>query len=225
MGPRVLTRTLAFTDNVSGIPGYSLRGAAAILAAGEIYPAAGSSSSASGIGFSGEWESSVGAKTVGEDGLTSYPTTIRSYRVGARYRVVGETSFASFGVDYGEHQFDLEVPNVIAPNVKYTFLRPMARGSILVASGWSLGLTVGYLHVLSIGGMGDEGMFPRMSAMGAEVRTSLGYRIDPEFSLELVADLRHYAHKMNVQPGDALVVGGAVDEHFGAALLATYRVR
>jgi hypothetical protein len=86
-------------------------------------------------------------------------------------------------------------------------------------------VTAAYLHVLSVGDLGDSDRFPRMTAKGAEVNVMVGMELDRDFELRLVADLRHYAHSMNVKQGDPLIVGGAVDEHFGASLLINYRLR
>jgi hypothetical protein len=70
--------------------------------------------------------------------------------------------------------------------------------------------------------MGQNDRFPRDSAVGAEVAAGIGYTVDRSFDVRLGADLRHYAHSMHVQPGDPLIVGGALDEHFGVTLLVSY---
>ena len=224
VGPRFMTRTLVFTDNLSGLPGYTMSGAAALLARVEYYPVARKNSAASRIGFAGEWERSVAAQTVADGGRDLAGTSIGSYRIGARYRMTRGSTYGTLGVDYGRHGFILNVDNVVSPNVEYAFLRPVIMASTAIAGRWSFALSVAYVHVLSVGGLGDDDMFPRLSANGADMRASLGFRINPSFGLEFAADLRHYAHRMNVRPGDAYVVGGAMDEHFGGAILGTYKM-
>ena len=226
VGPRVISRAFVYTDNISGMPGYSLPGTIGIGGEAEFYPAAGSRGGASHFGFNGEFDSSIGAKTQGRDPQKSYTTKAISYRLGPRYRDRSGNFTWTLGVDYGDHTFDAEISGTLPPNVHYTFVRPNFTARMAVAGGVSLGLAVAYLHMLSVGGLGDADRFPRITSVGAEVGAMLGYALDNDFDVRLTADLRHYAHNMHVKPGDAnFVVGGAVDEHFGGALLITYRIR
>jgi hypothetical protein len=50
--------------------------------------------------------------------------------------------------------------------------------------------------------------------------------LDDELDVGLGADLRYYAHAMNAQVGDnpQRLVGGALDVHFGAHMMLTYRL-
>jgi hypothetical protein len=224
IGPRVLSRAFIYTDNVAGLPGYTLPAALGAFAEAEVYPGARTKSAARNFGLAGMWEASMGAKTVGRDGSGTNLTRGKSYRAGVRFRLKSGNSAVTFGGDYGEHSFDLTVDGPIPPNVVYNLFRPSVSGRMALGP-LSLGLTAAYLHVLSVGGLGDKDRFPRIRAKGAEVGALVGYALDRDFELRLVADLRHYAHHMHVKPGDPLIVGGAVDEHFGAALLINYRLR
>ena len=51
--------------------------------------------------------------------------------------------------------------------------------------------------------------------------------LDNDLDVGIGADLRYYAHAMNAQTGDdpARLVGGAIDVHFGAHMMLTYRLR
>jgi hypothetical protein len=224
VGPRVMSRAFIYTDNVAGLPGYTLPAALGAFAEAEIYPGARSTSAVRNFGLAGVYEASLGAKTVGRDGSGNNLTRGKSYRAGIRYRLKSGDSSLTMGGDYGEHSFDLQVDDVIAPNVVYELFRPSVAGRMSLGV-LSLGVTLAYLHVLSVGDLGDSDRFPRMTAKGAEVGLMVGYELDRDFELRLTADLRHYAHSMNVKQGDALIVGGAVDEHFGASLLINYRLR
>jgi hypothetical protein len=224
IGPRVMSRAFIYTDNVAGLPGYTLPAALGAFAEAEVYPGARTSSAARNFGLAGMWEASMGAKTIGRDGSGTNLTRGKSYRAGIRFRLKSGNSALTLGGDYGEHSFDLTVDNAIPPNVVYNLFRPsvaarMALGPI------SLGVTAAYLHVLSVGGLGDKDRFPRIRAKGAEVGVLAGYALDRDFELRLLADLRHYAHDMHVKPGDPFIVGGAVDEHFGATMVINYRLR
>jgi hypothetical protein len=225
LGPRVVSRTFTYTDNLSNLPGYTLAGAPALVAEAELFPTATSTSLARHFGFAGHFESSFGVKTEGRDGAASHSTTVRAYWGGARYRMPVNNFLINVGVDYGVHAFVMDVDDVVAPNVRYTFLRPSLGGRAEAGGGISLSLTAAYLHILSVGGMDDPARFPRITATGVDFVGSIAYAVDKEFELRLLADLRHYAHTMHVRPGDPMIAGGALDEHFGAALLLTYRHR
>jgi hypothetical protein len=222
VGPRVISRAFSYTDNLSGLPGYTLGGALAVAAEGEFFPTANSKRGVD-IGIGGEFESSVGAKTTGPGGAPA-DTRVRHYRVGGRLRIPAHSFLFTLGGDYGEHQFEVDV-NAMVPNVRYAFLRPSLGMRIDTGGKLSLGLTAAYLHILSVGGLNDQSRFPRITAVGAEVDASLGYAIDESLEVRLVADLRHYAQSMHVNPGDPYIAGGALDEHFGGSFLLTYRLR
>jgi hypothetical protein len=223
VGPRVFSRTFTYTDNLSGLPGYTLGSALAVAAEAELFPRGGSGSGPVDFGFAGEFESSVGAKTAGPDG-TPRDTRMRSYRLGGRIRAPARNFLFTLGGDYGTHQFVIDVDTMV-PNVRYTFLRPSLAMRVDTGGKLSLSVTAAYLHILSVGGLGDQSQFPRMTAVGAEVEAWLGYAIDETLEVRLGADLRHYAQAMHVSPGDPFIAGGALDEHFGGSLLLTYRLR
>jgi hypothetical protein len=225
-GPRILARTFTYTDNLSGLPGYTLQGALAVAGDGELYPTAGSAgSNGRNFGFAGHFETSLNAKTTGRDGA-QLSTKFLAWYAGGRYRIPVGNFVATLGVDYGEHRFQIGDDDTLVPNVRYTFVRPSLRGRFDTSAGFSLLLTAAYLNILSVGSMNNPDKFPRVTAVGAEVEAAIAYALDRQFELQLVGDLRHYAHNMHVRPGDTTpIVGGALDEHFGAALLLSYRLR
>jgi hypothetical protein len=226
-GPRILARTFTYTDNLAGLPGYTLQGALAVAGEGELYPlAGGSDSSGRNFGIAGHFETSLNAKTVAGDG-TVITTKFFSYFGGGRYRIPVGNFTGTLGLDYGEHRFEIGVEDQSqVPNVRYTFVRPSLRGRFDTSAGFSLLLTAAYLNILNVGGMNDPAKFPRITAQGAEIEAAIAYALNKDFEVQLMADLRHYAHNMHVQPGDTTpIVGGALDEHFGAALFLTYKLR
>jgi hypothetical protein len=221
LGPTVISRTFTYTDNLSGLPGYNLGGALAVSADAELYPAA---STGTDIGLAARFESSVGAKT--NSGGLPRDTRMRTYRIGGRLRMPIRSVLVTAGGDYGEHRFEVDVDSaMMAPNVRYSFVRPSVGMRIDALERLSLGVDAAYLHILSVGGMNDKTRFPRITAVGAEFDAYLGYTIDQSLEVRLLADLRHYAQTMHVTPGDPLIAGGALDEHFGGSLLLTYRLR
>ena len=131
------------------------------------------------------------------------------------------------GADYAQHYFNLTVDNALPPNVNYSAVRPSLTGRVAMGPKLTLSITAAYLHILSVGQLGTEDRFPRITSLGAEAGAMLSYQLDNELELGVGADLRHYAHAMNVQQGERQerLVGGALDEHFGATMLLTYRLR
>jgi hypothetical protein len=227
LGPRVVSRAFVFTDNFAGLPGYNLPGAPALAGEVEFFPAAHMSGTlARNVGFAAFYETSIGAKTTTADG-SSGATLSRAYRLGARYRVPIASSAVLLGADYAQHYFNLTVDNALPPNVNYSAVRPSITGRVAMGPKLTLGITAAYLHILSVGQLGAGDRFPNITSLGAEASAMLSYQLDNELELGVGADLRHYAHAMNVQAGDRQdrLVGGALDEHFGATMLLTYRLR
>jgi hypothetical protein len=223
VGPRVLARTFKYSQNMAGLPGYSLVGAAAIGGELTIYPVTDSTSPMRSLGINGAGLTTVGAKI--RTGGIARDTSVRSFRLGPRYRVQREALVFTGGADFGQDSAEIDAPDETPPNVRYTFLRPSIDGRWEVNPRLSLGLTLAYLHVLSLGPMGSADRFPHDTVLGAEVGAAVGYAVDDNLEVRLCVDLRHFAHAMNFQAGDPYVVGGALDEHVGLALLVAYRSR
>jgi len=226
LGPHVVSRAFVFTDNLAGLPGYNLPGAPALAAEVEFFPAAHTNTVARNLGFAAFYETSIGAKTTTNDG-SSGATLSRAYRVGARYRIPVASSAVLLGADYAQHYFNLQVDSALPPNVNYSAVRPSLTGRVAMGSKLTLSLTAAYLHILTVGQLASQDQWPNMTSLGAEASAMLSYQLDNDLELGVGADLRHYAHAMNVQQGEPMnrLVGGALDEHFGATMLLTYRLR
>jgi hypothetical protein len=226
LGPRLVSRAFVFTDNFATLPGYNLPGAPALAGEVEWFPAPRSSGILKNVGLAGFYETSIGAKTQSSDGSTG-TTLARSYRVGGRYRVPVGNAAVLLGADYGQHYFNLQVNNELPPNVNYTTVRPSLGGRVPMGSKLVLGLTAAYLHILGVGDLAQADRFPNLTSVGAEAAATVSYHLDTELDLTAGADMRYYAHSMNTQPGAAAnrIVGGAIDAHFGASVMLTYRLR
>jgi hypothetical protein len=227
VGPRLISRAFLFTDNSAGLSDYSLPGAAALAGEAELYPFLRTSGPLRNLGAAGYYETSIGAKTQRGDGST-VATTARGYRVGGRYRIPIESSAIILGTDYSQHYFNLrpDGANPVPPNVTYTAVRPSIGGRVPMGSKMALSLSAAYLHILGVGELAASDRFPRVRSAGAEADAVLTYMLDDELDVGLGADLRYYAHAMNAQVGDnpQRLVGGALDVHFGAHMMLTYRL-
>jgi hypothetical protein len=224
-GPRAVGRSLTFTDNVSGAPGYNLPLATALAAEVVVFPGAHLPGWLGQLGLAGTWESSIAARTQGRDGQQSHATRHRLWTLGARGRLPLERATLLGGLDLGQQRFDIDLPEpvTLSPAVSYRFLRPSLSGRIAL-DDFAVTLSAGYLHVLSLGGLGDARAFPRAQVRGFEAGARLAYAVARELEVDAGAELKRFAFSMNVRPGDPLIAGGAVDDYVTASLRLTYRL-
>jgi hypothetical protein len=227
LGPRVVSRTLAFTDNAAGMPGYRLAAAPALGGEVVLYPAARTSSWVRHLGLAGSGEASLGATTRGRESGSAQSTQYRAQQAGLRFRVPLSPVALRLGLDYGQQRFDVDLsgerPN-LSPAVRYRYLRP-SLAVRLEANAVAFTLTGGYLHVLSATGLADPVRFPRASVVGVDAGAKVAYRFRADLEVEGTLDFRRYAYSMNALPGDPVKVGGAADDFLGAGLMLTYRMR
>ncbi len=225
IGPRAIFRTLTFSDNYSGVPGYRLPGAPGVAGEVSFFPAARMGTWASNIGVVGAFESTLGATTQNQGGAAPSPTRHLGYRVGLRSRVPVAFAALLLGADYGEQHFILQLPEgAMSPESHYGFVRPTVSGRVTLGR-LSFELSGGYLHILDAAGLTAAGKFPRATIRGGDAATSVAYAFDRGLQVQVGADYRRYAYTMNAQQGDALLVGGALDEYLGLSALLTYRFR
>jgi hypothetical protein len=224
VGPRAISRTLTFSDNVSALPAYRLPGAPGLAGEVSFYPGARSASWLSNVGFTGAFETSVGATTQSRPGAAETPTRHLAYRVGMRARVPSTIATLLLGADYGEQDFALQVPDRLSVESHYTFIRPNLAARLAFGRG-SFVLSAGYLQLLETAGLTASGLFPKATVSGTDVGLTMGYALDRSLQVQLGADYRRYAYTMNTQETDALRVGGAIDAYAGLTALITYRFR
>ena len=139
------------------------------------------------------------------------------------------TSAVLLGTDYTQHYFNLDVDNALPPNVNYSAIRPSLAGR--VPDGPQAGPGPARRPTCTScrwARWPRRRRFPqphhaRRRGCGARV----SYHLDNELDVTAGVDMRYYAHTMNAQPGDPAnrLVGGAIDAHFGASMMLTYRLR
>jgi hypothetical protein len=225
IGPRAIFRALTFSDNYSAVPGYRLPGAPGVAGEVAFYPGARMSSWTSNVGLVGAFEASLGATTQNMPGAAPSPTRHLAYRVGVRGRVPIAVATLMLGADYGEQHFTLQVPSgVMSPESHYGFFRPNLAGRVAFGR-FSFVLSGGYLHIVDAAGLTADSRFPNATIRGGDVGATIGYAFDRGLQVQLGADYRRYAYTMNARQGDALLVGGALDEYVGLTGLVTYRFR
>jgi len=223
VGAGTIGRTLTFADNLSAAPGYSLPAASTLGGDLVVFPGARIGGGLGALGLAGAWETSIAAQTAGRDEQQSHPTRHLSYSFGARGRLPLGRATLLGGLDLGQQRFEVDLPGAtLSPSVRYRFLRPSLGGRVGL-DDFALSLSAAYLKVLAGSGLGGT-VFPRAQVRGFEFGARLAYAIAPELAVDLRLDFRRFAHDMNARPGDAMLVGGAVDDYLAAALRLSYRV-
>ena len=233
VGARAFSRTLAYNQLASpGVRHYQLAlGPAAVLDLA-FYPLAlALDGPAAGIGLVAAIEQAVGTSSqLAADGTfpngATFPTSMREFAGGIRYRIPLDAWQLGAAVTGGEHAFwftsgagadraALDIPNAI-----YRFVRGGVDVRVAVTADFSLAAGAGYRHVLNQGGAIRNG-FPHLTVAGVDANVGASYAITRNIEARVQADVRRYFYDMHSVAGDARLAGGAVDQYLSiAALLA-----
>ena len=176
------------------------------------------------LGLAGAWESSIAAQTAGRDGQQSHPTRHLAYSFGARGRLPLGRATLLGGLDLGQQRFEVDLPG------RHAVARPCATASSgrRWAAAWPWTTSRCRCRPPTCRCCPARAwaatVFPRAQVRGFELGARLAYAIADELAVDLRLDFRRFAHDMNARPGDAMLVGGAVDDYLAAALRLTYRV-
>jgi hypothetical protein len=167
-----------------------------------------------------EFDSAVNGNT-----QAPFPTTSMSFTLGARYRhaLAGITGHAA--IDYGGHNFTIKgatVEKPPIPDVRFRFVRAGLGARALVVPRVTAALQGGYRYVLSSGEIASDAYFPRLDVAAMDARAALSVAVYGTWQVELAATLERYFFRMNPEPGDAMVAGGAADQYLGGQLLLKY---
>src|SRR5690606_2474291 len=99
------------------------------------------------------------------------------------------------------------------PNLNYSMAHAQLGLGYAATKDFSLGLKLGYLHVLDAGEIASAQYFPRLSVMGATASLFVAYHIASGFGVRLQGDVERFGYTMNPEVGDEKVAGGAVDQY------------
>ncbi|HXI57146.1 MAG TPA: hypothetical protein VNO55_13855 [Polyangia bacterium] len=228
IGGRIFSRSMSFSDNVSRVPNYRLNQASAAIAEAAIYPlrvwGGGRFGAWRSLGLGGNVTYAPGVSTVADDGISRAPTAVHGYGIDLRYRVwLGSVLLvprAGWSVDTFSTDFAAPVPDV-----SYHAVRIGGAVQTPITRHATLGASMDYLDVLSVGRLGDGDRFPRATASGIDVALRAGYEVTDGLELWGTVGVRRYGFDMKAQPGDRLIVGGAIDEYASVAMGLTYRPR
>src|SRR5450432_550738 len=220
-GPRVMSRSLTYKDDIYGRNSkYSLGAAPELVIGGEIYPAAYYMGGwATNIGLTGDLAYMLPVVTSkAADG--TYKTYQLNWAIGAKVRL----PYGLYGtVGYGDQNYQLIKPAggtlIDVPKVDYRYVRIGAGVRTHLTNEWTLMVNLAYLQCLSFGQIHTSAYFPHTKGAAVEVGAGIGYRLTRLFELQAGAEIRRYGLSFNVPLAEyqannnVRVAGGATDQY------------
>jgi hypothetical protein len=226
VGGRVFSRTMSFVDNYSGVPGYQLARATAVTVDLVVQPFAFSSrtlgSWVSGLGLTGGFSYAIDVATQRAGSEARSPGEVYSYDVGLRQRI----TFGRFDLlPHAGYLVDTFVANAgeQSPDVRYRVVRAGLGGELALSARTTVRASVDYLHVLGAGPLAEAGKFPRATARGIDLGAGATFAFNDTLEAQLQVGLRRYGFDMKAEPGDTLLVGGAVDQYLSMTVGLAFR--
>jgi hypothetical protein len=223
VGPRFMSRSLAWSPATPMLRGYSLGFAPSVGALFAWYPAAH---------FMGGWASNVGLAASIEytPGLVSeasggarYPTSESDYWAGARGRLIFGSVQASLTLGGGQQTFIFHSSGTAnradlasLPDVKYTYARVGVDVRIALPANLALMLGAGYRYVL---GAGDQNYliqttmyFPNSKFLAFDATAAVGYKFLSMLEARAGFDLRRYQMTAGT---NTYMVNSGTDQYLG----------
>lgn len=225
LGLRAGTRNFRYADDRFGaLRAYKMGLTPAAFVAARWYPAAHFEKGAvAHVGISAAYEQAflIKSQVNGE----SYDTTAREWMLGVRGRLPLDDLELGAELDLGEHSFNVDDdPNLpFVPDVAYRFIR-LGVDARYRSGSISVGGNFAYRHVTDSGAIATDAWFPRLDVAGLDTGLYAGYSIGSDFELLAGVLYRRYWFKMNPEPGDRFVAGGALDSYISGFLGVGYRL-
>jgi hypothetical protein len=217
-----LTRKLDYEDPLTlSLGPYSLPVAPQAGLAVRYFPGAHLTAGwASNFGLDANARFAFATKSEATDG-TVYKARVDSYGAGLRLRIPLKAHEVSLLGGYGIERFafdESKAKPAPTPNVDYRFVRMGGEGEFAVSDKFSLGARAAFLWLLSVGEIGTDTWFPRISGNAFESTAFAAFALSPKLDLMLSAGLTHYFFDFGAKAGDPLVAGGATDDYITVSL-------
>jgi hypothetical protein len=222
-----VSRHLSYHQDVFGrFAPYNLTVAPSVLFRGEVYLFAATPLKAlQDLGIVGGAELVFGATSQGPDGR-SRDTSFTSTEAGLRYRFPYASGEVGVSARWMLQRFVIGPGSAsdaaIVPAISYQSVRPGVDLQHRVSARVRLLAGFGWLFVLDAGEL-TERYFPRATIHAADATVGAAVAVTGPLELRVVLGARRYFHDMRVEPGDAYLAGGAVDQVFTGSLTAAWR--
>lgn len=157
--------------------------------------------------------------TVDRDG-NEFKSTYNTFHAGVRARFPLGSHFLSAFTGYGMNRFNVtsekEGVGVPTPGVDYRMIRSGAGAEFALSDTLMLGLDAAWLHILSVGDIGE--WFPRATAGGIEAAVFATYSLMPGVSARASASYQRNFFDFNPRPSDEYAAGGALDQYLAVTV-------
>jgi hypothetical protein len=213
-------RSFTFNDPVTGnLRPYHVGGTPGIFVSTELYPLARTNLTiARDLGVVVRFSRAFAFDSSTSDGGKS-TTTWQELEAGLRYRIRTGKSLSApllgVGVSYVNSSFEFDQSGNVAaaelPGARYGMLRGAFDARVPIGPV-ALLAEASYLQVLSVDPVSTR--FPRESVHGVGGRLGAAVPLLPWLEARLEARYDRLFYKLNPEPGDAYVAGGALDQHF-----------
>jgi hypothetical protein len=241
LGLRAFQRHLSYSSDAEAVKmrPYDIDpGAAAIMAAAEIFPGAPfTTGPGADIGITASLQTAVGLKSKYKNPLNpnepnSYTTKSYGFEFGMKYRFRFGTSEVAIAAAYGQQVFSLNLPDqnqtaagLAVPAAEYSYVRPGLSARFGISDGFAISTGLGYLLVLGAGEMTSSDFFPHASVGGADIDIGVAIELTKHLEVRPSFNYRAFFYSMNYAAGagDRFNVGGALDQYLGLNLLLAYR--
>lgn len=222
-------RSLSFSDDLfDNVRDYSLQLAPALGAHLRWYPGAHFSEKwPAHLGIEGSVQGVLGVTSEDPDG-GSYDSSAMAWFVGAvgRIPLKRHTAFR-LRLGYGQQSFVLDDDGdgnpAPFPSVDYRFVRLGAGMRLGIIDRLYLELDLAYRIVMDAGEIFSDAFFPRAKAGGFDFQAGIPVRVWQGLYVVPGFVLTRYHYDLRVEPGDALIAGGAVDRYLGGSLSVVWR--
>jgi hypothetical protein len=222
-----VSRHLSYHQDVFGrFAPYDLNVAPSLLVRAELYPLASTNlTGLRDLGVVAGGEFVLGVTSQGADGRDR-DTSFWSADAGLRYRIVYGSGEVGVSARWMIQRFVIGPGSpsnaAIVPAISYQSVRPGVDLQHRLSARWRLMAGFGWLFVLDAGEL-TERYFPRATIHAADATVGAAVAVTGALELRVVLGARRYFHDMQVEPGDAYLAGGAVDQVFTGSLTAAWR--
>ncbi|MBX7114234.1 MAG: hypothetical protein K1X64_07845 [Myxococcaceae bacterium] len=229
---RAFTRRFFYrTDLFNQLMRYELPIGPAAGAEIDFYPAAFISNGfGSRIGVLTSFDTAFGIASVSTNPTTMvqsrYNTSALRFKLGVTVRFnVGPLELSPI-LGYALQNYSITAPAtaepINVPAVSYNAFRLGGNARFAFIDKMAVQLGIAYQQPLSTGEIGGPKYFPRLSVQGMDAWLSVSYAITKNFEAKVGIDYTRYGYKMNPQPGDPYVAGGALDDYKGMGVVLSY---